>query len=375
MSLLLFKILVICTSLLAWVVLSIAGISLLQYSKYNKKIILITFITQILSIISFYNSWYEGLFLFRKMALIPSLNSWAFTLLTPLFYMYLRFRITDRLPDARQWRQHLLPSGVLIGIYIGMTLFSPISDKLIYSWQEFGVNRSAWWVYFRISCYLLLATQLLVYIPCISNGIKDKYTSQTHHIKKELLYIAGFYLISIVNMFTNSYICNIAYNLSLILIAVYLLKQSIFYRTIKRKIGFYLLPYFFIKTETKQRDKIETATPFSLEEEGTVISLLNSPAILHNPDLTLKMLARELGTNATSLSHYFNQQLGVRFSEYVTARRLDEAEVLLKNTDITVIEISELVGFQNTSTFYLAFNIRHHMPPSLWRKKMKFNTR
>ena len=36
------KILVICTSLLAWAVLIIAGICLLQYSRYNKKVILLT---------------------------------------------------------------------------------------------------------------------------------------------------------------------------------------------------------------------------------------------------------------------------------------------------------------------------------------------
>lgn len=178
MSLLLFKILVICTSLLAWAVLSIAGICLLQYSRYNKKVILLTSITWVLCLVSFYNSWYEGLFLFKKIALIPSVNSWAFTLLTPLFYLYFRFRITNQLPDARQWRRHLLLPGVLIGIYIGMRLFNPVPDKLIYSWSEFGLNNSAWWPYFRIGCYLSLAVQLLVYLPRTLNGVNNDNTPQ-----------------------------------------------------------------------------------------------------------------------------------------------------------------------------------------------------
>ncbi|MFV0581533.1 MAG: helix-turn-helix domain-containing protein [Parabacteroides gordonii] len=370
---LLFQILVICTSLLAWGVLSIAGISLLQYGRYNKKTILTTFITLVLCVVSFYNSWYEGLFLFRKIALISSLNSWAFTLLTPLFYLYFRFRITNRLPDARQWRRHLLPPGVLAAIYIAMTLFNPIPDKLIYSWHEFGLDRSAWWVSFRISCYLLLAVQLFVYLPRLLSRINDN-TPQIQIIKRELLCVLCFIFISVMSMLTPSYICNILYNLSLILIGVYLLKQSVFYRTVKRKIGFYLLPYFFIRTEANPKEKIEVSTQFNQEEGERIISLLKSPDILHNPDMTLKILASELGTNATSLSHYFNQQLGVRFSDYLTALRLDEAEAWLKDTNIKVIEISELVGFQTSSTFYQAFNARHHIPPSQWRKKMKLNS-
>ena len=92
---------------------------------------------------------------------------------------------------------------------------------------------------------------------------------------------------------------------------------------------------------------------------------------MHNTNLTLKILASGLGMNATSLSLYFSQQLGMRFPEYVTALRLDEAEILLLNSDIKVIDVSELVGFQTSSSFYLAFNTRHHMPPLQWRKKMK----
>ena len=190
-------------------------------------------------------------------------------------------------------------------------------------------------------------------------------------IKRELFFVEYFYAISIVSMLVPSYICNILYNLSLTLIGGYVLKQSVFYRTIKRKIGFYLLPYFSTKNETKQIHKEKEINLFSQEEAEELICLLNRPDVLHNPNLTLKMLARELGTNVTSLSQYFNQQLGIRFSDYVTICRLKEAEVLLKNTDRKVIEISELVGFQTSSTFYQAFNVRNHMPPSQWRKKIK----
>ena len=132
------------------------------------------------------------------------------------------------------------------------------------------------------------------------------------------------------------------------------------------------MPHFF--TNTIQKYDITIPLTPEKEEEGEVIRVLKSPKCLHNPNLTLKILASGLGMNATSLSLYFSQQLGMRFPEYVTALRLDEAEILLLNSDIKVIDVSELVGFQTSSSFYLAFNARHHMPPLQWRKKMKANS-
>lgn len=376
MPLLIFKILVISTSLLAWGVLTITGISILRNNKYNRNNIFTIAIILVLWGISSYNSWYEGLFLFKKIALFPSLNSWSFTLLTPLFYLYFRSRITNQVPDIRHSILHLIPPGILASIYTGLMLFNPISDKLIYSWSKVELNNPEWWIYFRIGCYLLLAAQLSVYLPYLFNVYKknDRSMPQTRLIQKELLYILYFYLISIVSMFIPSYFCNILYNLSVTLIGGYLLKQSFFYLVIKRKIGFYLQPHSFIVTDIGQIKKEEVPILLTPEEEEQLDKLLKSPRILHNPCLTLKILASELGKNVTLLSRYFNLQLGVRFPEYVTGRRLDEAEELLKNSDISVVEISELVGFQTSSTFYQAFNIRHNLPPSQWRKKIRDNS-
>lgn len=376
MPLLLLKILVICTSLLAWVVLSLIGISLLQYNRQTKKVILLTYIVLVLWGVSSYNTWYEGLFLFRKIALVPRLNSWAFTLLTPLFYLYFRYQINNRFPDMRQWVRHFLLPGATAGLYIGISFFNPVPDKLIYSWYEFQLNNSfAWWAFFRVGCYLLLVVQLLVYLPHLSKSIRMSYKNalQKQFIKKELFYIFCFYLISLVSMLTSYYICHILYNLSVLFVGLHLSRQSAFYRIIKRRIVFYLLPHFIVRAD-KQTEETKIPLLFTQVKEEQVDRLLKSPEYLHNSKLTLKMLARELATNTTSLSHYFNQQLGVRFAQYVATLRMDEAEVLLKDTDMTIIEISEKVGFQTPSTFYQAFNTRHTLSPSQWRKSVKINS-
>lgn len=378
MSLLLFINLVVSISLLAWVVLSFAGISLLQYSRYNKKVVLKAFIALVLCLVSFYNSCYEGLFLFKNIALVPSLNSWAFTLLTPLFYLEFRFQITNRLPNRQQWRRHIFPPTLLAFIYIGMTLFNPTPDKMIYYWHEFSLNETAWWIYFRLGCYLIMTIQLLIYFPIILKVIKNKNIVHIEITKKELLYLSFFYIISLTTQFTSNSIFNIVYNVSILFTGGYLLKQSIYFRNVKQRIGFYLLPHFLHKRKARQIEIKETSISLNREkeeEDDPVIRLVKSPTYLYNPDLTLKLLALELGMNATSLSQYFSQKIGVRFPEYVTALRLNEAERLLMKSDKKVIEISELVGFQTPSTFYIAFNARHHIPPTQWRKKMKDNSK
>lgn len=368
MLLLLSKILLICTSLFAWAILSVAGFTFSKYVRYDKGHILTIYILCTLWIISSFHGWYEGFFLFRNMSLVASLDSWIFTLLTPLFYFYFCFRITGSLPDRLQWMRQLFFPTVLALVYAGMLFFNPVSDKLIYSWYEFELNATAWWINFRIACYLVLLIQFSVYLFLFLR-INRKWPIQNMRlIKKELQYTGCFYLISLSSVFTSFYICDILYHLFCALMAAYIWKQSAFYRIIKQKTGRFILPYWVHMSDLESGTKGYTPILLSRKEEERLKMLLKSPDFLHNPNLTIKMVAREFGTNPTTLSHYFNRQLQVSFTEYVTALRLDEAEVLLKETDIKVIEISELAGFQTSSTFYQAFNNRHHQPPSQWRK-------
>lgn len=371
MLLLLLKILVVCTALLAWIVLTVAGISLLRYIRYDKRYVLILPVLAVLWMASSFNSWYESFFLFNKRSLLSSLDSWIFTLLTPLFYFYLRFRISGRFPDSWQWIRHLFLPVILAGMYIGMAFSYSVSDRLIYSWDEWAGNTFTWWVDFRIGCCIVWILQIAVYLTRLLR-ISKKYQGQDIRcIKKELGYIGFFYLFSMLSIFTPFYVCNILFNLFLACMGIYIWKQSVFYRVIKHKTHRFLFSYFFNASPVVFLEKTDVPLLLTREEEERLNRLLKSPEFLHNPDLTIRMLARELGTNATTLSRYFNRQLEIGFTEYVTALRLDEAEVLLKETDRKVIEISESVGFQTSSTFYQAFKTRHHAPPLQWRKKFK----
>lgn len=71
--------------------------------------------------------------------------------------------------------------------------------------------------------------------------------------------------------------------------------------------------------------------------------------------LTLKMLADHLGLTESYCSKYFKQVIGTTFLDYLTSRRVSNAERLLKYTDYSIMEIAEYSGFSSIQTFNRVF--------------------
>lgn len=85
--------------------------------------------------------------------------------------------------------------------------------------------------------------------------------------------------------------------------------------------------------------------------------------------LTLRQLSDATGVSENHLSETLNLHLGQNFFDYVNGWRVKEAEVLLRTTDQSVLNILLEVGFNARSTFNTAFRKRHGMPPSAYRQQ------
>lgn len=384
---LLLQILIVCTSLLAWTMLTINGYALFRHRKDPNTRLLFVAIAVLWGTTSF-NAWSEGAFLFERIALFSVINSWAFTLILPLLYLHYRFCITSRHPNRRTWTQHLLLPALLAGFYITLSFFAVMPDKLIYSGSElFGRHHLGWFV-FRISCYLALVLQLSIYLPRLfgRSGVGGTRTLKALRLRREMRYVVCFCLLAVIALLTPFLLSRLVYNLVMIALGGYLISLLPSFRRLRQRVGSYLIPSDGVDTahrssatsltQRSQRFADASQLPeesplpfFTPDEEKRLMEQLATPDLLYNPDLTIGMFARHLSTNETYLSRYFNRQLGVSFPEYVNACRLDKAEVLLVQTNDSVIAISEQVGFQTLSTFYLVFNARHQMPPSQWRKR------
>lgn len=80
-------------------------------------------------------------------------------------------------------------------------------------------------------------------------------------------------------------------------------------------------------------------------------------------------LADAFGFSYNYLSSYFNRQTREGFSEYLNKIRLDNAKDLLKDTDLTIAEISSAVGYGDQSYFCRVFKKQTGVTPSAYRRK------
>lgn len=89
-----------------------------------------------------------------------------------------------------------------------------------------------------------------------------------------------------------------------------------------------------------------------------------------NADISLKGIAEIVHLNASYLSSLFKEELNMTFSEYLTRRRIQEAKRLLMQTDLTINEIAEKVGYQTAKYFIKIFKQYENTTPNSYRKSM-----
>ncbi len=92
-------------------------------------------------------------------------------------------------------------------------------------------------------------------------------------------------------------------------------------------------------------------------------------------DLSLSILEEELHISKYYISHLFSMKLKVRFNDYINSLRINDACRQLRQTDKTVTEISECVGFNTLRTFNRAFVRQKGMSPSEYRKQGEIEMR
>ena len=72
-------------------------------------------------------------------------------------------------------------------------------------------------------------------------------------------------------------------------------------------------------------------------------------------DLSLDMVSEHVMLNPCYLSKLFKEEMNISFSKYLINIRLEEAKKLLRNSNLKVYEISELVGYPNYRYFSRIF--------------------
>lgn len=84
----------------------------------------------------------------------------------------------------------------------------------------------------------------------------------------------------------------------------------------------------------------------------------------------MEEMAKRLGLNPTHFSRLFRLETGLTFIEYVTRVKMEQARDLLNQTNLTIVEIAEQLGYDNVSYFIKLFRNFSGMTPAEFRKSL-----
>ena len=76
---------------------------------------------------------------------------------------------------------------------------------------------------------------------------------------------------------------------------------------------------------------------------------------------------------STKLKKLFHQFTGFTITDYVIAKKMDQASHMLSDTDLSIEEIARAIGFNTLNGFTKSFKSKIGIPPSEYRKQIQFN--
>ncbi|MGL5313037.1 MAG: helix-turn-helix transcriptional regulator [Peptostreptococcaceae bacterium] len=88
-------------------------------------------------------------------------------------------------------------------------------------------------------------------------------------------------------------------------------------------------------------------------------------------NLTVKRVAHEIALSPDYLTRLFKKELGVNIITYINKKRILTSVELLKNTNLSIEDIGDLIGLNNTSYFYTLFKKEIGVSPKQYRLSLK----
>ncbi len=108
--------------------------------------------------------------------------------------------------------------------------------------------------------------------------------------------------------------------------------------------------------------------------KARISGLMAEKKLYLQPDLTLPQLASALSCSVNHVSQAINAGFGMSFFDYLNQLRVREATDLLQAGDgdtPTVLDVALQVGFNSTSTFYVAFKKATGKTPAEFRREAR----
>ena len=91
----------------------------------------------------------------------------------------------------------------------------------------------------------------------------------------------------------------------------------------------------------------------------------------YSEHITIEDMASLTFYSKSHFMKFFKSHIGTGFIDYLNNYRLMMAEQMIKTSDLTILEIAQLSGFDNISYFNRMFKKKYGVSPSILRKNIK----
>ena len=88
----------------------------------------------------------------------------------------------------------------------------------------------------------------------------------------------------------------------------------------------------------------------------------------YHKDLNMAVVSNSVSMNYSLFSLSFKQYTGLNFVNYIKKIRMEEAKRMLEETDTKVVQISQMVGYDNEKHFMKTFKSIYGISPGEYRK-------
>ncbi len=86
-------------------------------------------------------------------------------------------------------------------------------------------------------------------------------------------------------------------------------------------------------------------------------------------NIDLKTLADIEHYNVNYYGEWFKNNMGLTVTEYIKKLRIKKAKDLLVNTDLSILEIAQMIGYEHNSSFTRVFRKFEQISPAEFRKR------
>jgi len=114
-------------------------------------------------------------------------------------------------------------------------------------------------------------------------------------------------------------------------------------------------------------DALYDTTKIPSGKEGDIIDRVYQYCAEHYKEGSLVELADQLFLNSSYLSQLIRQKTGKTFSDLMNENRMQQAVILLENSDIKIYTIGHMIGYMNPNNFTRAFRNHFGIAPTEYR--------